>query len=293
MDSFDLMKTRLQYFGGKRELDRIDWQKNNDLEKALKYSEDSEYIQRGEDSFQILISASSSNFEDYDEKVIRSLKINKIKIGDIFFWFRTKTYWMVLSQELQETAIFKGKARRCSPTPIEFDKNILYGVLINPETAHLSTKIIDSRWTLDSTNEVLGLYLPKNEISIKIERYSKLKIGNKYWEVDSVLSDLIQPNLLKISLREDYETIVEPTVPTVDIDGVSIIGEKEISPYCEYTYKINKNTEGDWSINDNSFIKILNKNETEITLEWNSSKKGSFILSYGDIHQEIKARSLF
>ena len=293
MDSFDLMKTRLQYFGGKRELDRIDWQKNNDLEKALKYSEDSEYIQRGEDSFQILISASSSNFEDYDEKVIRSLKINKIKIGDIFFWFRTKTYWMVLSQELQETAIFKGKARRCSPTPIEFDKNILYGVLINPETAHLSTKIIDSRWTLDSTNEVLGLYLPKNEISIKIERYSKLKIGNKYWEVDSVLSDLIQPNLLKISLREDYETIVEPTVPTVDIDGVSIIGEKEISPYCEYTYKINKNIEGDWSINDNSFIKILNKNETEITLEWNYSKKGSFILSYGDIHQEIKARSLF
>ena len=55
MESLDLMNVRLQYVGGKRDLDRIDWQKNNDLEKALKHSDDSEYIQRGEDNFQILI----------------------------------------------------------------------------------------------------------------------------------------------------------------------------------------------------------------------------------------------
>lgn len=293
MESLDLMTKRLKYFGGKRDLDRIDWQKNNDLEKALLYSEDSEYIQRGEDSFQILINASSGNFDDYDEKVVRGLKKYQLKIGDIFFWFRTKTYWMILSQELQETAIFKGKARRCCALPIEINGHYVYGVLIDPETADISTKIVEGRWTLDSSNEDLGLYLPKNEITQNIDRYSKLKIGNKYWEVRSVVSDMIQPNLLKIYLKEDYETIVEPEVPTVDLEGVSIIGEKEISPYIEYTYKISKNIEGSWSINDNSFIKILNKNETEISLEWTSSKKGSFVLSYGDIHQEIKARSLF
>jgi hypothetical protein len=36
------------------------------------------------------------------------------KAGDIFEWARTNSYWIILTQDLNEIAYFRGSIRRCS-----------------------------------------------------------------------------------------------------------------------------------------------------------------------------------
>lgn len=292
MNSLDLMSMRLKYHGGKRDVDRIDWQKNKDLEKELMYSDKSEYVQVGDERFQVLIDGSKYSFNTFDEKEIQTIKKNNLKIGDILFWFRTKSYWIVLEQDLEETAIFKGAARKCNYLDIEYNGINLKGAFFGVKNSELSQVTIDNM-VIDTLSDYAQLVLPAGGVAQNIKRYDKLKIGKRYWEVQSI-NDIMYESIISIYLKETYESLTEETPnETIEIDGVYIDGEKEISPYVEYTYKIIGNFEGDWAISENPYIKILNKNETEITLEWNHSKKGSFTLSYGTLVQEIKVKSLF
>ena len=178
------------------------------------------------------------------------------------------------------------------------DGNML-GYIINEEkypnikNSELDKVQIEDSIIIDVLSDYAQLVLPVNDITSKIKRYDKLRIGKRVWEVQSI-NDIMYESIISIYLKETYEDFTkEEHNETIEIDGVYIDGEKEISPYVEYTYKIVGDFKGDWAINDNPYIKILNKNETEITLEWNHSKKGSFTLSYGALVQEIKVKSLF
>lgn len=293
MNSLELMQKRLQYYGGKRDIDRIDWQKNKDLKNALKYSDKSEYVQVEDRKFQILIDGSSYSFNTFDEKSIESVKEDNLRIGDIVYWFRTKTYWVVLEQDLEETAIFKGRVRKCSYLDIDFEGNIFKGAFFSLKNSEIEQVQLNESLLMDVLSDNAKLILPVNNLTKKIKKYSKLNIGNRVWEVQSI-DNITQETIISIYLKETY---VNPTpeLPqeSVEINGVYIDGVTEILPYREYTYKIIGDVQGDWALSDNSFIKILNKNEKEITLEWNNSKKGNFTISYGELSQEIKAKSLF
>lgn len=293
MNSLELMQKRLQYYGGKRDIDRVDWQKNKDLKNALKYSDKSEYVQVEDRKFQILIDGSSYSFNTFDEKSIESVKEDNLRIGDIVYWFRTKTYWVVLEQDLEETAIFKGRARKCSYLDIDFEGNIFKGAFFSLKNSEIEQVQLNESLLMDVLSDNAKLILPVNNITKQIQRYTKLIIGNRVWEVQSI-DNITQETIISIYLKETYANPT-PELPqeSVEINGVYIDGVTEILPYREYTYKIIGDVQGDWALSDNSFIKILNKNEKEITLEWNNSKKGNFTISYGELSQEIKAKSLF
>lgn len=293
MNSLELMSMRLKYNGGKRDIDRVDWQKNKDLEKALTYSDKSEFVQVGDNKFQVLIDGSKYSFNTFDEKEIQTVKKNKLKIGDILYWFRTKSYWIVLEQDLEETAVFKGAVRKCNYLDIIYNDTPLKGAFFNIKNSELTKVQIEDSMIIDVLSDYAQLVLPADELTSKIKRYDKLKIGKRVWEVQSI-NNVTYESIISIYLKETYEDFIEETSnETIEINGVYIDGEKEISPYREYTYKIVGNFEGDWAISENPYIKILNKSETEITIEWDYSKKGSFILSYGSLTQEIKVNSLF
>jgi hypothetical protein len=51
---------------------------------------------------------------DYDDKIL-SIPFNAgFKIGDIFEWVNTGTYWLVELQDLEELAYFRGEIRKCT-----------------------------------------------------------------------------------------------------------------------------------------------------------------------------------
>ena len=67
-----------------------------------------------------------------------------------------------------------------------------------------------------------------------------------------------------------------------------------MKPLQIQTYKISsEKISGEWTVEENKPITILNKNEREITIKWTSTKSGEFTLSFGDISQLIKVESLF
>lgn len=293
MNSLELMQQRLKYFGGKRDIDRVDWQKNRDLEQALLYSDKSEFVQVKDRKFQVLIEGSKYSYNTFDEKEIQSVKKDKVRIGDILYWFRTKTYWVVLEQDLEETAVFKGRVRKCSYLDIEFGDIVFKGAFFNLKNGEIQQTQVNESLLIDVLSDNAKLILPVDNNSKNLKRYDKLKIGNRMWEIQSI-DNLSQETIISIYLKECY---VNPT-PEIqneqtEVDGVYIDGELEILPYREYTYKIIGDIEGDWAISENSPIKILNKNEKEIVIEWNNSKKGDFTISYGTLSQKIKAKSLF
>lgn len=293
MDSLDLMQQRLKYFGGKRDIDRVDWQKNNDLVKQLLYSDKSEFVQVGNRKFQVLIDGSKYSYNTFDEKEIQSIKKDKMRIGDVLYWYRTKTYWVVLEQDLEETAIFKGRVRKCSYLDIEFGDTTLKGAFFNLKNSELEQVEVNNSLIMDVLSDNAKLILPIDENSKSLKRYDKLKIGNRMWEIQSI-DDLTQETILSIYLKECYVNLTpEIQNENVKVDGVYIDGELEVLPYREYSYRIVGNMVGEWAISDNSPVIIHNINEKEIVIEWNSSKKGNFTISYGELSQEIKAKSLF
>ena len=293
MNSLELMQQRLKYFGGKRDIDRVDWQKNRDLEQALLYSDKSEFVQVKDHKFQVLIDGSKYSYNTFDEKEIQSVKKDKVRIGDILYWFRTKTYWVVLEQDLEETAVFKGRVRKCSYLDIEFGDIIFKGAFFNLKNGEIQQTQVNESLLMDVLSDNAKLILPVDNNSKNLKRYDKLKIGNRMWEIQSI-DNLSQETIISIYLKECY---VNPTPEIqneqIKVDGVYIDGELEILPYREYTYKIIGDIEGNWAISENLPIKILNKNEKEIVIEWNNSKKGDFTISYGTLSQKIKAKSLF
>lgn len=293
MNSLELMQQRLKYFGGKRDIDRVDWQKNRDLTQALLYSDKSEFVQVEDRKFQVLIDGSKYSYNTFDEKEIQSVKKDKMRIGDILYWFRTKTYWVVLEQDLEETAVFKGRVRKCSYLDIEFGDIVFKGAFFNLKNGEIQQTQINESLLMDVLSDNAKLILPVDNNSKNLKRYDKLKIGNRMWEIQSI-DNLSQETIISIYLKECY---VNPTPEIqneqIEVDGVYIDGELEILPYREYTYKIIGNIEGDWAISENSPIIIHNINEKEIVIEWNNSKKGDFTISYGTLSQKIKAKSLF
>ena len=293
MNSLELMQQRLKYFGGKRDIDRVDWQKNRDLAQALLYSDKSEFVQVEDRKFQVLIDGSKYSYNTFDEKEIQSVKKDKMRIGDILYWFRTKTYWVVLEQDLEETAVFKGRVRKCSYLDIEFGDIVFKGAFFNLKNGEIQQTQVNESLLMDVLSDNAKLILPVDNNSKNLKRYDKLKIGNRMWEIQSI-DNLSQETIISIYLKECYvNSTPEIQNEQIEVDGVYIDGELEVLPYREYSYRIVGNISGEWAISDNSPIIIHNINEKEIVIEWNNSKKGNFTISYGELSQEIKAKSLF
>jgi hypothetical protein len=52
--------------------------------------------------------------QDYDDKIISIGFEEEFKVGDIFEWVDTNTYWLIYLQETTELAYFRGNIRKCT-----------------------------------------------------------------------------------------------------------------------------------------------------------------------------------
>ena len=112
--------------------------------------------------------------------------------------------------------------------------------------------------------------------------------------------DYINPDLDNVGEIPDYKQIKAEAEKkqqladeTAQLGDDGIIGENFIYPVvAEYTY--NCKAKGEWSWEGTSCpITVVNKTDNSITLKWNQSFGGSFILRKGASVKTIEVRSLY
>lgn len=290
------MKRRLEHYGGIKQIDRNIEGKRYSLESAIKsgdYDTIDFTIDDDSNIYQALVNENKL-MQGYDDKEISCNK--ELAIGSVIHTNDLgDSYWMIYRKELAERAYFRGYMRKCKNDYIEFGSEKTRAVVIGPKNTEIDWEI-KSNNRIDSPNLIITIWIPATEKNKEFfKRYAKFEYANLTWEIQSV-NAIDYEGILICSAKENYEIIPEIKVENEDniVDGVYIEGAKIMKPLQIQTYKISsENFSGEWTIENNKPITILNKNEREITIKWTSTKSGEFTLSFGDISQLIKVESLF
>lgn len=296
MNSLDNMKRRLEHYGGIKQIDRNIEGKRYSLESAIKSGDYDTIDFTIDDDSNIYQALANENklMQGYDDKEISCNK--ELAIGSVIHTNDLgDSYWMIYRKELAERAYFRGYMRKCKNDYIEFGSEKTRAVVIGPKNTEIDWEI-KSNNRIDSPNLIITIWIPATEKNKEFfKRYAKFEYANLTWEIQSV-NAIDYEGILICSAKENYEIIPEIKVENEDniVDGVYIEGTKIMKPLQTQTYKISsENFSGEWTVEDNKPITILNKNEREITIKWTSTKSGEFTLSFGDISQLIKVESLF
>lgn len=211
MNNLDILKARLNALGGTAD-SRIEREKLKSLNGALKYSYQSERIILNGEEHRALINNNKLKM-DYDDKIISIPHSSQIKVGDLFYWSRTNSDWLVYLQQLSEDAYFRGFVRKAQHTIKWKDE---FGNICETKGAvrgPVETKIrhqMRKGLSFDEPNYTLSILVPSNEETLQLKRYTKLMIAEKPWEI--VATDpLSEPGVIEWQLSEYYFNREEDT----------------------------------------------------------------------------------
>ena len=309
---------RINQSGGKKQQDRMIADKRRTLERVTQYSYQGADVRRldadHEQAVRALINPNKVK-QDYDDKVISIKYDYDFKVGDIFEWVDTNTYWLIYLQDLTELAYFRGDIRRCNYEISWEDENgeiqSSYISLKGPQ----ETKIDNSqkhKISIDSPNHTLEILLPRNKATVdQFKRYSKFYLQDEFfgdicWRVEGV-DGLSSPGILQIHAVEYYANEHEDdiengivgkfTTKKIDPNPVQInqdiLGSSLIKPRKSYEYIYQGDNEAEWFIDNKKLPIGLKAEGKRVELIWNSSYSGKFNLCYGDLKKAIIVESLF
>lgn len=310
-NGLNLMKTRLQVRGGIAQQDRMIKDKRETLDKAVLYSYQGARVQRP-GSHEVAPALINPNrlLQDYDEKILSIGFEYGYQVGDVFEWVNTGTKWLIYLQDLTELAYFKGDVRRCSYEISWEDEqgkvHSTYAAVIGPKDSRISA-IKLGHGIIDTPNYSITLLLPKNNDTLNyFQRNARflLKLSESEkpicWSVQSIDS-ISTPGIVQIFATEDYintdiDKVEDGIINTWDplpIEQPSlIIGEKFIRPKKTYSYTYSGTENGSWSYEQKLPIEAIIDGKT-ISIKWNSSYSGQFVLKYGSSETTIVIESLF
>lgn len=323
LDGIQRMATELDYQGGFPQQHRMIYDKYRSFQKALLHSYQAAIIKKVSAEptppIRALINPNKLKM-DYDEKVVSVGFEHGYKVGDVFQWLSSSTYWLIYLQELSELAYFRGAIRRCN-YQIKWedeDGNLhqSYVVVRGPVETKIDSYEKHGR-VLDMPNYSINILMPSNDDTIKaFRRYSKFYLSGENvidnticWRVEAVDS-FSSPGILQLNAVEYYAneqedadgvvgTLIEVPVdpnPDASTSIYSISGETFIKPKLEYTYKINKVVKGAWSTDREVPVKLIpytNDTENGVVLYWKSTYSGEFDLLFGPYKKHIIVKSLF
>lgn len=323
LDGIQRMATELDYRGGFPQQHRMIYDKYRSFQKALLHSYQAAIIKKVSAEptppIRALINPNKLKL-DYDEKVVSVGFEHGYKVGDVFQWLSSSTYWLIYLQELSELAYFRGAIRRCNyQVKWEDEEGNLhqsYVVVRGPVETKIDSYEKHGR-VLDMPNYSINIFMPSNDDTIKaFRRYSKFYLSGENvidnticWRVEAVDS-FSSPGILQLNAVEYYAneqedadgivgTLVEVPVdpnPDASTSIYSISGETFIKPKLEYTYKINKVVKGAWSTDREVPVKLTpytNDTENGVVLYWKSTYSGEFDLLFGPYKKHIIVKSLF
>lgn len=327
LDDVQDMSQRLLKDGGIKQQDRMIRDKYRSFREALKYSYQGAYIKKYYPDYietmdgvreappvRALINSNKLKM-DYDDKIISVDFDHGFRVGDVFKWENTGTYWLIYLQDLTELAYFRGDIRKCT-YEISWNedgkKYSAFAAIRGPVETKINY-IQKHGISIDTPNHSLNILMPKNEHTLKqFQRYSKFylqDIGteeNKVcWRVEATDSISV-PGILEITAVEYYanETeddiengvigglIVEPINPNPEeIEGI-IIGETFIKPKKFYEYEFKGKESNEWKYDYKLPLEVELKGN-RIKIKWLSTFSGQFDLYYGNYKKTIVVESLF
>lgn len=311
MDNLTRMKLRAVYASNDRQHERMVKDKLKSLHRALLYSYQTAWVRKhGVDHYvRALINPDKVKF-DYDEKIISVDFQHGFQCGDVFEWKGTFTHWIILKQELTETAYFRGNVRRCQPfevvDPDTKTARTVWGAIRGPVETKIDS-LQKHNLAVELLSASINVYIPGTEENIKLfERGAKFRFKNRVWEVQHP-DDISTPGILEFSAVQDYDCdYEEPLVVIPDPNTEAekqeyyIDGDTFIKPILEYSYFIDAGAgKYDWSIKpigenkDVADVVKLVKYDDGVSLNWTSMISGSFILAYGPYEKTIVVESLF
>ena len=222
----DNLSIRLKHLGGKKQEDRMQLDKLRTLKKALIYSyQGATAVLEDGREFRCLINPDKLK-NDYDNKIISipfyDICLNSefldlptslaeeptnMKVGDIFQWKETGTYWIVYLRYLEEDAYFRAEIRQCQST-VAFDDKEYRAYIRGP----VETTI---RWNLKSDiswndlNYSKIAYIKEDENTSKLKRFDKVKVDGENFQVQAVNKDTASNGILILQLKEWFTNTIE------------------------------------------------------------------------------------
>ena len=304
--SLSTMKKRIQYAGGDADGRNVKGKLKSFL-GALQNSYQAEWIilneydEESKIKWRCLINPDKLK-EDYDQKEISIQFESGLKEGDVFYWERTNTHWLVYLQEYSEEAYFRAAIRRCD-YQINVKENKYWVYIRGPIETTLQW---DSKHNLsiNKTNQSILMYVPKNEeTSSFFSRHEIIKFNGHNWKVAAV-DRYSQKGVIEVSLdeyfnneMEDNMTMPEIIEPPVIEEGVPYIdGPIVVDAFAENIfYEIKNASQGKFVVNS-SKVKIESMTETSCEISILTGKSHSFNLIYkrdgeDDIVLEITVES--
>lgn len=299
--SLENMKKRLQYAGGDADGRNVKG-KLTSFHSALANSYQAEWITFNGEKYRCLINPSRLT-ENFDKKVL-SIDFNSgIKEGSVFFWDRTKQYWIVNLQQHTEEAYFRGDIHRCEFI-IEIDGETYWTSLKGPSEESLD-------WTLkhnlaiNSLNYTMAIQVTKNSKTMKyFDRFKVIKLKNSYkdeetgevfeevhnWQVvatDKWSSD----GVIDVYLKEYADNAMEdaavgPEIVEPDVEQPYIRGPQFVDVYDTFVeYSIENASNGKFVVNSNK-VKVIESTETSCVMDIITGKSGKFDIIYRRENEE-------
>lgn len=298
----DNLSIRLKHLGGKKQEDRMQLDKLRTLKKALIYSyQGATAVLEDGREFRCLINPDKLK-NDYDNKIISipfyDICLNSefldlptslaeeptnMKVGDIFQWKETGTYWIVYLRHLEEDAYFRAEIRQCQSI-VTFDDKEYRAYIRGP----VETTI---RWNLKSDinwndlNYSKIAYIKEDENTSKLKRFDIVKVDGENFQVQAVNKDTASNGILILQLKEWFTNTIEEEENKRQEEEKNkeeiiyeIIGDKEVYPYDTKSYSID-GAGGTWSLS-NTKAKIIKAEDNEITILITTGKSGKVDLIY-------------
>ena len=283
------MFTRIQYAGGVMD-NRVDKSKLHSMQMALQNSYQAEWITLNDNKYRCLINPDKLK-EDYDQKVISIEHSAGMKEGDVFYWDRTDTHWLVYLQQHSESAYFRAQIRRCN-YEIEVNNHKYWVYLRGPvETALVWRQKHNIEF--NDLNYSLLIYVTKNEETLDFfKRFQVLKIDGHRWRVAA--TDIFsQGSIIEVYLEEFFDNSLEDE--QIKKEPI-IFGEEEpyidgpqfVEPYqteIKYSLANNLNATGAFLVSSKK-VKIVNSDNNSCIINVISGKAGEFKIIYREEGKE-------
>ena len=283
------MFTRIQYAGGVMD-NRVDKSKLHSMQMALQNSYQAEWITLNDNKYRCLINPDKLK-EDYDQKVISIEHSAGMKEGDVFYWDRTNTHWLVYLQQHSESAYFRAQIRRCN-YEIEVNNHKYWVYLRGPvETALVWRQKHNIEF--NDLNYSLLIYVTKNEETLDFfKRFQILKIDGHRWRVAA--TDIFsQGSIIEVYLEEFFDNSLEEE--QIKKEPI-IFGEEEpyidgpqfVEPYqteIKYSLVNNLNATGAFLVSSKK-VKIVNSDNNSCIINIISGKAGDFKIIYREEGKE-------
>ena len=305
--SLNNLKTRINYYGGSRQVDRMVEDKERSFKESLwrAYQSATAILSDGRE-FRCLINPNKISMELDDKMLSIPFKdrcLNNedkkeenigVKCGDVIEWKENGTHWIVYSQYLQEVAYFRGLMRQCENETLEIGGKQFWYYLKGPDEKGIDWQKT-KHFIFNELNYTIEIYISNTtETNEFFHRFKKVKIKGKPFEVQAV-DDLSTTGILTVYLKETYtdnwkqhqETPGAPENNNTTIDTIRIVGPNNIYPYDIVEYTIVNSKGGKWCLESND-AKILKQSDIAVVIEVTTGKSGKAKLIYSDgIDQDI------